>query len=45
MIIKGNDPLSLKTSNFLKFLVRIVTYDIYLILCCFNECLKTIRFF
>jgi hypothetical protein len=41
----GNDPLPLKTSNFLQFLARIVTHGIYLILCGFNECFKTIGFF
>ncbi len=41
----GKDPLQLKTSNFLQFLTRIVTHDIYLILCGFNECFKTNGFF
>ena len=41
----GKDPLPLKTSNFLQCLARIVTNGIYLILCGFNECCKTIRFF
>ena len=39
------DPLLLKILNFFQFLIRIVTHDIYLILCGFNECFKTIRFF
>ena len=43
--ISGKDPLLLKTSNFLQFLTRIVTHGIYLVLCCFNECFKTIGFF
>ena len=45
VIVMGKDILSLKTFNFLQFLVRIVTHDIYLILCGFNECFKTIGFF
>jgi hypothetical protein len=44
-LIGGKDPLPLKTSNFLYVLVRIVTHGIYLILCGFNECFKTIGFF
>ena len=41
----GKDLLPLKTFNFLQFLARIVTHGIYLILCCFNKCFKTIGFF
>ena len=43
--LTGMDPLPLKTSNFLQFLSRIVIHGIYLILCGFSECFKTIGFF
>ena len=45
VIVMGKDILSLKTFNFLQFLVRIVTHDIYLILCGFNKYFKTIWIF
>ena len=38
-------PSQLKSFNFLQVLARIVTHGIYLILCGFNECFKTIGFF
>ena len=44
-VSSGNDLFPLKTSNFFQFLVRIVTRYIYLFLCGFNECFKTIGFF
>ena len=40
---KGSPPII--SSNFLQFLVRIITCDTYLILYGFYECFKTVVFF